>query len=293
MTQQQNAQLLRHLRELGWTPKRLRELTKAGLTHERIAIALNMLRTYDNANNWSKRYLRYGVMWGKGPSSVGQHILKNIGPGKRLVEIGSGYLRDARQYVEQKGHNVTAIDPAIEGFNLAQSFIKAATLDSILFIPKDFMKVPLANNFEIAASHRTLHLVKPKLRENFVAAIANTLEEGGQLVLSARNPDDFNPEQMSPIEYGKDNEGNRIVTVAEYTDPERLGHKVYFCADTEINKLLSSDFKDIVIRHIQEPEAAENIVNGKQIMTNISLVTGTKKTEAEINGPEELDIMPK
>ena len=158
-----------------------------------------------SSNYWGQRYSSEGAIWGKEPSRTSQRLMQEFAkstnhPEKHILEIGIGYGRDTKYYLEN-GHKVYA----------SESVVKVDLLTDLLSfgLRKFNFSTPLPHNwpgrlfreqaFDAVVSHRTFHLLSKPVVKSYKKEFAHCIKDDGLLVLSARDPNDFNPEQMTKI----------------------------------------------------------------------------------------------
>lgn len=170
------------------------------LTQENSATA-----AYDTAglDFWSQRYALEGEIWGTDASITAQLLAERLAEDsriKRVLEVGFGYGRDLREFLEH-GHNVEGIEVAAFGLSMAAKGLqKYLETNKAQLMWGDFTSASLGGDYDAISSHRVLHLLgnNGKVRA-FVNKCFSVLKPDGLLYVSARNPDDYNPEQMFKI----------------------------------------------------------------------------------------------
>lgn len=202
---------------------------------------------------WSKKYREQGKMWGDQPSETGRVVSEMVGPTSRILEVGFGYGRDLRSLLEQ-GHTLLGVEEAAEGLSMATAELRDyIDMGHLSFFSGDIKYAPLQQGFfDAVFAHRMLHLSKPKSAQTFANRVAGLLRPGGLLVLTARNPYDFNPKQMNRID----------ATTAIYKD--RPDHYVNFWDKdryTQVFGGLSGRFNIAGFRDLTEMESVNNPVD--------------------------------
>ena len=148
---------------------------------------------------WDTRYKTEGHIWGDEPSMTGK-ILTGLLPSRsHVMEFGYGYGRDMQE-VLLHGHSVYGIEKSDAGHSEAQKILRSFVDTGLaqLLLIGDFTKASLPQDgFDAVYSHRVLHLLgKNGLVRAFNAHASRILKPGGLFVVSARNPEDFDPKQM-------------------------------------------------------------------------------------------------
>lgn len=221
---------------------------------------------------WSRRYLEGGHLWGDDPSTCGEYLLDTLPPSSNVIDLGCGYGRDAKAFAEN-GHNVLAVDisqiAVLDAATQLEDAIKAGYAG---VMRANFIRAPiLQGKFDAVSTHRMFHLPDPREIKALTNRIAGVLKAGGTLVLSARSPEDFNPEQMNRID---DN-------TAVYKD--RPTHRVNFYDEERLLSVLSSKFTDFSFQRGQEIESVGNVDSqGHPVMSSYIRVVARKKTDSEL-----------
>lgn len=130
----------------------------------------------------------------------------------------------------------------------------------------------IQKNFDAVLSHRTLHSPDPKFIPAIISRLAGALRPEGLIVMTAKSPDDFDPEQMERIDD----------MTAQYKPEIRKDHIVHFYDEKRLTNVLSRQFKDLRFQRGQEIESVGNVRDGKPVMTKFVQVTGHKKTDEEL-----------
>lgn len=221
---------------------------------------------------WSKRYLVGGHLWGDEASTCGKFLIGNLPPNSKVLDLGCGYGRDSKKLVEH-GHNVLALDMSkIAVIDASEQLEEAIEAGQASVMRANFMTAPIIQRaFDAVLSHRVIHLEAPENVESLVTRMAKTLKSGGHIAISARSPEDFNPEQM-------------VMTApmtAEYK--ERPGHKIHFYDEERLRSVLSPKFTEFSFTRGEEIESVgNNKSDGSPVMTQYVRVTARKATGAEI-----------
>lgn len=152
----------------------------------------------DDLDFWSRRYVKEGHIWGDDPSMTAELLAEQLNPVSNILEVGFGYGRDIIELVQQ-GHRVTGVEMAIVGLNEATRQLreKLNAGQAHLHVG-EFSRASLPKEeFDAVFSHRMLHLLGQNgLVRAFANRAAGILKPDGLLYVSARDPRDFNPEQM-------------------------------------------------------------------------------------------------
>lgn len=213
---------------------------------------------------WSKRYAREGHIWGDEPSLTAQRLIDVLGPDSKVLDIGFGYGRDLVHMLNE-GHRVYGIEKATIGLSEAtrqvQQYLDHGRGHLIL---GEFTNADLKQeSFDAVMSHRVLHLLGQNgLTTAFANRAAGVLKPGGLLYVSARDPRDFNAEQMKWV--GEN--------AAEYKN--RPGHLISFWNEERFRKIFERKFDIIGFQEETEIESTSNPVN-----SHFTIMMARKKFE--------------
>lgn len=260
-------QQMDHLKNLGWTTEKITPLIAQGWNFEAIS----------GMQVWDRRYRLEGKIWGDEPSVTAKLVDRKVEKHSRVLEIGFGYGRDVN-FLLQKGYVVHGLDESSEGLTMAMRDIRqyADNGTGVLSVGNFLNSSGIRPNFfDAAFSHRVLHLINPTDIPDFVRRVAGTLREGGQTLISARNPCDFKPNQMAWVD------GQEGLT-AKYKDPKREGQTLNFWDKERFESAFGNYFNIHACPKATEPEATTNPVN-----TNITIMWATRKSQAEIDAYEQ------
>ena len=204
---------------------------------------------------WDERYATQGKLWGDAPSKVAETVADRVSDGSKIIDIGCGYGRDIK-YLVNHGHSVHGLEEASAGLTLAvRELAQFAQFGRATLIWGDFASVQLnENSFDAVQSHRVLHLLGFNgLVDAFSKKAKKILKPGGLLVVSARNPTDFDPEQMEWVVEGQH---------ARYTIPGRTGHDISFWDQDRYNRIFGPHFK---IEDFEDGEEIESLDNKNKV----------------------------
>ncbi len=224
---------------------------------------------------WGGRYKNEGRLWGDDPSLSAKRLAKKLRsrPRSNILEIGAGYYRDGEFFINQ-GHNYTGIEQAAEALSIATEKVKeliGSEHSPIHSISGPFQTAPIpAEGYDAVFCHRTLHLWgKNGLITAFNDAAVKALKSGGLLVVSARDPRDYDEEQMTVKEEAPDG----TIISAEYKD--RPGHLINFWNEARYRDAFGDDFEDMTFEEGTEIESVTN--PGK--MAHFTIMIAHKKIE--------------
>lgn len=248
----------------------------------------------DNFGYWSRRYANGGELWGLDPSFCAQWAIDNLPASSTVIDFGCGYGRDVIALLRE-GHTVYGIDESSIATNMASINIhrlaEEERFENPLHNGKGYLingdfkhfKLP-SNNFNALISHRTLHLANPSRISTIATRMASVLTPGSYAIVSARDPRDFNKEQMELID-ARDplpGEGDQpIPLTAAYKDPERAGHFVNFWDNVRFQDTKSGFARRFNIFSFHQGEEMESVDN-PGVTSYFTAAVMVKKTEAEI-----------
>lgn len=249
--------------------------------HKALQILVNNPSMFEGLDHWGKQIATRGRIWGEEPSESGKSLIKILEPKSKVLGIGIGYGRDEKAILEA-GHKVTGVDNSIitclEAQKNLQNHINTGTAHITY---GDITSASLKPDFDAAISHRMLHLPKPKEAKKIVASIAHLLTAGGDLVLTARRPDDFKAENMEWVNKGE--------LTARSTIPGQENHVIRFLDKNTLREYLSPYFTGLSFEGIEEPDALDKYhEDGSLVMTQLIKVTGRRKIT--FDEPEGYDM---
>lgn len=221
---------------------------------------------------WSDRYKSTGHLWGEGPSVTAvllRAALDRLNAGsdrlRQVITIGAGTGRD-EVHLSSNGANVLAFELASSGVKLGKALAKKNGVDDrIEWKIQDFSTSTSRKEHDALLSHRTLHLLNDDQVVKFKRKASSWVKSGGVLAVSARNYEDFNPEQMRWV---SQDEG-----VAEYKDPSRDGHIIHFWNEARFEKTFGEDFD---IKGFSREREIESIDNA-DTHSSITVMVATRK----------------
>lgn len=246
------------------------------------------MTTLDNAevqaDYWDDRYaVGDGHLWGEGPSyavTLLKQALDGLNLGvydvREILTVGAGYFRD-EVHLAAQGARVTGYEVSPKGISLGKQFAKLKKVfNRINFKSEDFTKSTSTKKFIAFFSNRTLHLLDNQEVKRFVTRVTRNLEEGGAAVISARNFNDFDPDDMHWI--------NESEGIAQYNDPDRKEQILHFWDDAKFRKHFSEDFDNIVCISTDELES-----KGSDKKTYITTMVAYKKAFDQVAANDEYD----
>lgn len=225
-----------------------------------------------DTNLWDRRYLEEGHIWGDEPSQTASLLSENLhDTSQHVLEVGFGYGRDLIEMAKH-GHQIVGVETAAAGLTEAtrqlRKYIDSGQAHLIL---GEFSRAPIpARQYDAIFSHRMLHLLGDNgLVRAFANRAANILKPGGRLYVSARDPRDFNPEQMKWLD--------KEQTTAEYTIKGREGHRISFWNAARFEKIFGNRFDIHSVIEGEEIEAQSN----PDKMSKYSIMIARKKNELD------------
>lgn len=259
----------------GWAPETLFQAYAQG--------GIRKLSDIKKLDTWSLRYLKEGHLWGDKPSETATLLINNLHPQQKILEIGYGYGRDLLSLLKNR-HNIKGIETSTVGhFEATRIIGEYIKNDKANLETGNIITSPLQQNFfDAVMAHRVLHLTPEDDIEPFVNRVAGTLKPTGYAVFSARNPDDFDAEQMEWID-----EKNKT---AKYKN--RDSHIINFWDKEKFTKYFSPKFNIVSFHKGKEIESINNTDNaGHHKMTNFTVFVGTKKTSQELTANGHHPVM--
>lgn len=224
---------------------------------------------------WSRQYLTRGHIWGDEPSICAKHLVEKIPGLNRVLELGCGYGRDAKFFVDN-GFLYKGLDNSdIAVFETVQQLKKSKNFNGTQ--KACFENIVTADltpdYYDAVTAHRVFHLPHPDELPPILNRVSGTLRANGRIAFTMRHPDDFDPKDMKRLgDY-----------TAEYKERRRKGHIVHFYDEERLHPLLSKHFTDLSYTRIQEPESFDKLdATGKPKNTKLIMVTGRKKTDLEM-----------
>lgn len=198
------------------------------------------------ADFWSQRYRSEQFIWGQDPSPCARNAMPRfrVWDVRRLLVLGCGYGRDAR-YFAGEGIDVTAVDFAQGGLDLAQSWLGDRCALPLRLLLDHILTLDLPDaGFDAVFSHRTLHLLMSEhgLERGF-DQIHRVLRPGGHACISMRSPGDPSRAGSTQVEGG----------AAELSF--RPGHKVLYLPADRVGILLEKRFGSLEMTQMEERES--------------------------------------
>lgn len=242
------------------------------------ALPLSAATPPDGDYVWDRRYGNEGHIWGDEPSMVGEKIVSLIGARAHVLEFGYGYGRDLQE-VLLHGHSVYGIEKSHVAHSEANKLLKpyVDSGQAQLLLIGDFTKASVPDNhFDAFIAHRVPHLLgKNGLVRAFNSLATRTLKPGGYLVISARNPKDFNDQQMDWV---IPDDTAQYKDTPEFKD--RSGQVIRFWNKKMFQDAYSANFDIIDFVDGKEIESVKNPVD-----TNFTMMIARKKFPQPANSP--------
>lgn len=162
---------------------------------------------------WSDRYEKEGQIWLDTPSLTALFVEKVANKKLEILEVGFGYGRDVA-YLSQKGYQLSGIEQAEVGYQMAQQQLQGLSPD---LIQGDFLTTNFNQQYDIIYSHRVAHLfTEVDQVQDFAQKLASTVKPKGKIFISARD--------------------------ARGTKPKRKGHQVNFWDENRFETVFEKDF---------------------------------------------------
>lgn len=197
---------------------------------------------------WDRRYRSEGKIWGMQYTETCSALLRHLPNPCEVLEVGFGYGRDMLE-LRRRGYEVAGIEESIEAINMTGERLISSGFDYSLGLgySEQCLDVFDIRRFDGILCHRTLHLLEGSGLLRFVSA-CQRMKHDAILAVSARDERNFHPDQMKVVSEG----------VAEYTIPERCGHRISFWSEARLRATFESHFEILEVTQAIEPEASEN-----------------------------------
>lgn len=200
---------------------------------------------------WDGRYAVDGRLWGDGPSELARlavtRLRPHAGSGLTVLDAGCGYGRDSRYLAAELRCRVLGLDPSPKAIAIASR--EPATGLDVEFRTGEAGRLAgedeHAAGYDVVYSCNVYHLMGPRERRGFAAALAALARPGGLLFLSTLSPRD-------PQHYAV---GERV------PGEERSWFEhvyLHFCTAEE----LAEDFAAFEILDLEERSYVEHNANG-------------------------------
>ena len=235
----------------------------------------------DQGMFWSDRYLQEGHIWGDDASITAQLLAERLAESsdssvKTILEVGFGYGRDIKE-LALTGHKVVGIEVAsaalTESVAQVNEYLNSGRVQLVL---GDFNHTNYwQGDFDALTCHRMLHLLGNNgLVRAFANRAAAVLKDNGLLYVSARDPRDYNEQQMVM----------RGPNIAEYKD--RPGHLISFWDKARFAETFGKKFEILDYVEGTEIESQKNPVN-----SHFTLMIARKRPEnGSFNGAPNLTV---
>jgi SAM-dependent methyltransferase len=194
---------------------------------------------------WDGAYRTGRKIWGERPSEVARAIgqfferEKIATDGKRMLEIGCGYGRDALYFADRWKVRTVGVDPSGQAIEMARAGLTADTRRKVEFRQARFQDVA-DGTFDLVYAANLYQILSAQERDQFCTSAAGWLEPGGLLLLGTLSSRD-------PEHAGKG--------TAVPGDPNSRVDKTYVHLSTR--EELTTDFRFLEIRGLFEHEFLE------------------------------------
>lgn len=152
---------------------------------------------------YSEAYNTDDFYWGLQPNDLCFDLLKLCPPDshKRLLEIGCGEGKDAL-FFARNGYDVTAFDIAQSGIDKLLKMADRYHV-SVNAFRADMMEYRLDNKYDIIYSSRSLHHIRPNVREEIIRHFQDNTTNGGYNVMNVyvRKPFVGDSPEKDPFAY--------------------------------------------------------------------------------------------
>jgi len=140
----------------------------------------------ESSEEWDRRFKKNGYVWGETESPTALESIKYLKPKSRILDVGCGYGRDCKFFIEQ-GFDVVGLDSSGEAIKLAEEFVPDGT-----FIKADATNMPFQDQaFDVVFSHLFMHLLyRDDVRRKFLKECERVLRPGGLIIQSFFSTDD-------------------------------------------------------------------------------------------------------
>jgi cyclopropane fatty-acyl-phospholipid synthase-like methyltransferase len=146
---------------------------------------------------WDGAYRTGRKIWGERPSEIARTIglffekEKIPTDGKRMLEVGCGYGRDALYFADRWKIRVLGVDPSGQAIEMAQTGLSATHRRTVEFRQARFQDIT-DETFDLVYAANLYQVLSPEERNQFCLAAAGWLSPGGLLLLgtlSSRDPE--------------------------------------------------------------------------------------------------------
>ena len=146
---------------------------------------------------WDGAYRTGHRIWGKRPSAVARAIGvffekgKIPTAGKRMLDVGCGYGRDALYLADRWKVRTLGVDPSGQAIEMAQAGLNEKTRRTEKFRQARFQDLT-GETFDLVYAANLYQILPPEERTQFCDAVAGWLAPGGLLLLgtlSSRDPE--------------------------------------------------------------------------------------------------------
>lgn len=146
---------------------------------------------------WDGAYRNEKKIWGRRPSEIAQAAAEYAAgagyaaAGKRLLDIGCGYGRDALFLAERWGVRAVGVDPSAQAIEMAEADLGRQPAHAVEFRCARFQEVS-DGPYDLVYAANLYQILPPADRDAFVRTAAGLLAPGGLFVLgtlSVRDPE--------------------------------------------------------------------------------------------------------
>jgi 2-polyprenyl-3-methyl-5-hydroxy-6-metoxy-1,4-benzoquinol methylase len=146
---------------------------------------------------WDGAYRSDRRIWGNRPSEIAHAAAKYFSEariptaGKRMLDIGCGYGRDAYYLASQLGVRMTAIDPAATAVEMAKADVAKGGGPGVDFRVSRFQEIA-DGPYDLVYAANLYQILPPEERKQFLQAVKKLLAPDGLFILgtlSTRDPE--------------------------------------------------------------------------------------------------------
>lgn len=176
-----------------------------------------------------------------------ERVLEGLPPEAQVLDLGCGTGRPIAMHIVHRGYRVVGVDQSRGMLDIAKTVVPAAK-----FIHSDMVDVQLADKFAAAIAWDSIFHVERKHHPAIFRKLANSLAQGGRLLLSVGGSDaDASVEDSSSVD---------LAGVEGFTS-EMFGHTFFYSGyEPKITRgLLEAEGFEIEVLEVDDPSSRGHI----------------------------------